>query len=322
MDHAILTATLGLILQHRSLMPMCVTCAIQRQKELSLPFKAEFRSSIDSCSCAAFVFDDKICQWCAVEQLCKRRNDYINMHMKMPECYDGTRALFLQCECGQDVMGWATDAAPHSPLVREVLRVCSGCSGVVNVPLHHLDGKTHLACIPGRWSQALVGAEGLVAASVEGEPLGLDTNEDEKCIAHPVRTISQRIISSRKLRTVSAVRMPTSGGFQGGISDPGQRAISPQASTGVWPTQPMVGGMGPQSQASMGMTMQQQVFGGMPSQPAREMENRPPAFGAIRNTQQRQAPMALMVPATPEEQWEEEDTSKRGQLNPGFRFPQ
>lgn len=47
MDHAALTSTRGLIVQHRSLMPMCPSCVMDRQQDF---FSTEFlMSSVDSC---------------------------------------------------------------------------------------------------------------------------------------------------------------------------------------------------------------------------------------------------------------------------------
>lgn len=48
MDQDTLANTVGLILQHRALMPMCVSCVLERQQDFEIE-NAAYRSSIDSC---------------------------------------------------------------------------------------------------------------------------------------------------------------------------------------------------------------------------------------------------------------------------------
>lgn len=183
-DRVELNAKLGRVLQNRTLMPMCVKCANMRQQELALDFEVEYRGPIDSCCCAAFVFDNHICQWCALEELDVQRGAYERKIVQMLPYYDISSVPYLMCGCGDIPMGTPRDASPAAPLTREVLRYCPGCNGVVNVPLHHIDGRTHLACIPGRPSTALLDEDGLVAMNVQAELLGI--GDDETCEAHPV----------------------------------------------------------------------------------------------------------------------------------------
>lgn len=126
-------------------------------------------------------------------------------------------------------MGTPMDAASYNTLkVREVMRLCAGCEGVVNVPLHHLDGEHHLACIPGRASQALLDENGLVVASVEAEVVGMTL--DETCFAHPVRTVAQRVIWSRPKSSARETfsGLPSSPGGTGMWTPPAQDARGSQ----------------------------------------------------------------------------------------------
>lgn len=72
-----------------------------------------------------------------------------------------------------------------------------------------------------------------------------------------------------------------------------------------------LGMMAAHPQAAGGMPAQSQASGGAGTQPH--------VFSVAGRSQQRPVPVALMVPSTPEHR--EDDTSTRGQLNPGFKFP-
>lgn len=162
------------ILQHRALMPTCWACALGWFREMGNPVWP-----FDTCTCAATVFDDKTCAWCALADLQQRRKDYIAAYRRLvpvPDIKGGqpTTQPMLLCACGK----W-----PMWPY--EVLRVCAGCHGAVTVPLHALDGVTHLACTIGKPSRRLVG---------EGESMNIQlTGSRLECIAHPMRPLVQSL---------------------------------------------------------------------------------------------------------------------------------
>jgi hypothetical protein len=98
---------------------------------------------------------------------------------------------------------------------REVMRYCAGCAGVVNVPLHHLDGETHLNCPAGRVSLANLDDHGMVAGNALLCLMGVGVHPDrkgdgvgEECFAHPVLTVTSPPFWS-PVRKDSVVGSPT-----------------------------------------------------------------------------------------------------------------
>ncbi|CZT18661.1 uncharacterized protein RCC_04505 [Ramularia collo-cygni] len=314
-DHSQLTRDLGWILQHRALMPMCVRCASKEQSELDLKFEVDFRGSLDSCHCAAFVFDNDVCQWCAVEELIKRCRDYMSVNTIKLGPDPGKSVSYLRCECRKAPMGTSYGASSSPLLVREVLRLCAGCTGVVNVPLHHLNGESHLSCIPGTPSRALLDEHGIVAKSVEAPLVGM--NDTETCIGHPVRIVAQRIVAvkHKDKRRESAGRLPGSGDTGLRSQASGGTTTQSDASRGVVTRPHASGGSSTRSHASGGVAMPLQASGGS--------AKRSSVLDGTPSTQQQQAPVALMVPSTPTHFSSDgrEKNNATGQLNQGFRFP-
>jgi hypothetical protein len=185
---------------------MCGKCAHLRFKEMKK------HTAFDVCVCAAEVFDDKDCLWCALERLNRRRDDYIEGHRKTiyvaemkgePE----VPHRFIACACG---------ARPMT--MSEALRLCACCNGAVTVPLHALDGVTHLVCPYGEVSRRIIGEEG-------GDLDRVLTGMATECIAHPVpqfiplaaRQLER--MSRRKREQLAQAERRSSGGGQGPESE-------------------------------------------------------------------------------------------------------
>lgn len=197
----------------------------------------------------------------------------------------GKTIPILLCICGKAPMG--TDSANK----REVLRLCAGCFGIVNVPLHGLDGVSHLACPVGGPSTALLDANGLLTTSVRGELVGIGT---EECFAHPVRTVAQRLVK-----------------------------VQPQAPSGSeWvPKQPIQGGGAPIEKRRSFNGMNRRSFPGPETRIGLPSSRRSDEFhdmGAFR--QQRPAPVANMGGSTAGQD-DGDGESVRGQLNQNFKVP-
>lgn len=204
---------------------------------------------------------------------------YEMLHSAIIPDIDNAKVRYLKCKCGRIPMGTPRDA---STAIREVMRLCAGCDGVVNVPLHHLDGTTHLACIPGRVSQALLDENGLVAESVKSEVLGIAL--DESCSVHPVRTVAERVICLT----------PKKGNARGSAASAGSTEM--------------------RYLASMGRNVGLPTSRGMTMRPPGSLENemRLPESVQARGLQQRPVPMARMVPSSkPEESLEDDRSSSQ-----------
>ncbi|CAK4032305.1 Hypothetical predicted protein [Lecanosticta acicola] len=123
-------------LHDRHLMPMCNGCAVERLQELAITLPAQSPVHVDTCVCAANILDGKWCAWCHLKFKREALTTYMQEHaheLTQPDSNSKKRTVVL-CHCGR---------LPSSPK-NEILRFCPGCTGVVSVPMHSLDGSAHL----------------------------------------------------------------------------------------------------------------------------------------------------------------------------------
>jgi hypothetical protein len=155
---------------HRNLMPLGPLCTARHLTSLAvdpeLPLPA-----FDTCTCASTILHSIVlrgphdCSGCAITHISHRRKHHLKKARR-----DNPSRLICGCEC-EDVL----------PGDKEKLRLCIGCGGLVSVPLHGLDGTTHLVATNKGPSYEAGEGEGV------GEGEGEASTRTTQCTAgHPI----------------------------------------------------------------------------------------------------------------------------------------
>ena len=127
------------VLRDRALMPMCLDCCREHFQELHIDPDGVL-PAVDTCVCAAEIFSDGKCFWCALERTNGRKHAYEMQHsLGFPEHIPA-----LNCKCDQVALPIVGQLDLFT-ISMEIMRECAACAGVVTAPCFALDGKTPLA---------------------------------------------------------------------------------------------------------------------------------------------------------------------------------